>query len=46
MNPPVTRSAFIRSASLTSAADAAMKINNLPSANQYLTKEYRPGFGV
>ena len=25
---------------------AAMKITNLPSANQYLTKEYRPGFGV
>jgi predicted dehydrogenase len=25
---------------------AAMKVTNLPSANQYLTKEYRPGFGV
>ncbi len=25
---------------------AAMKITNLPAANQYLTKEYRPGFGV
>ena len=25
---------------------AAMKITNLASANQYLTKEYRPGFGV
>ncbi len=24
----------------------AMKITNLASANQYLTKEYRPGFGV
>lgn len=27
--------------------DAAnMKVTNLPSANQYITKEYRPGFGV
>lgn len=25
---------------------AAMKITNLPEANQYLTKTYRPGFGV
>ena len=25
---------------------AAMKVTNLPYANQYLTKEYRPGFGV
>lgn len=25
---------------------AAMKVTNLPSANQYLTKSYRPGFGV
>ena len=25
---------------------AAMKIANLPDANQYLTKQYRPGFGV
>lgn len=25
---------------------AAMKITNLPEANQYLTKAYRPGFGV
>lgn len=25
---------------------AAMKITNLPEANQYLTKSYRPGFGV
>ena len=25
---------------------AAMKVTNLPSANHYVTKEYRPGFGV
>ncbi|WP_438479262.1 Gfo/Idh/MocA family protein [Oleiharenicola lentus] len=25
---------------------AALKITNVPAANQYLTKEYRPGFGV
>ena len=25
---------------------AAMKITNLPSANEFLTKQYRPGFGV
>ena len=25
---------------------AALKVTNLASANQYLTKEYRPGFGV
>ena len=25
---------------------AAMKVTNLPYANQYLTQEYRPGFGV
>lgn len=25
---------------------AAMKVTNLPSANQYITKEYRAGFGV
>jgi predicted dehydrogenase len=25
---------------------AAMKVTNIPEANQYLTKEYRPGFGV
>jgi hypothetical protein len=24
----------------------AMKVTNLASANAYLTKEYRPGFGV
>ena len=46
MNLPVTRRAFIRSASLASVAAAAMKITNLPSDNHYLTKEYRPGFGV
>jgi hypothetical protein len=46
MNPLVTRSAFICSASLASVAAVAMKITNQPSANQYLTKEYRPDFGV
>ncbi len=25
---------------------AAMKVTNVASANQFLTKEYRPGFGV
>jgi len=25
---------------------AAMRVTNVPEANQYLTKEYRPGFGV
>ncbi len=25
---------------------AAMKVTNLPSANEFLTKQYRPGFGV
>ena len=25
---------------------AAMKVTNIPEANQYLRKEYRPGFGV
>ena len=25
---------------------AAMKVSNLPEANQYITKSYRPGFGV
>lgn len=25
---------------------AAMKVTNIPSANQYLTKVYRPGFGI
>ena len=25
---------------------AAMKVTNLPEANRYLTKQYRPGFGV
>lgn len=25
---------------------AAMKVTNLPAANQYVTKAYRPGFGV
>jgi predicted dehydrogenase len=25
---------------------AAMKVTNLPEANQYVTKSYRPGFGV
>ena len=25
---------------------AAMKITNFPAANEYLTKQYRPGFGV
>jgi hypothetical protein len=25
---------------------AAMKVTNVPEANQYLTKQYRPGFGV
>lgn len=25
---------------------AAMKVTNLPEANQYITKSYRPGFGV
>ena len=25
---------------------AAMKVTNLPAANQYITKQYRPGFGV
>jgi hypothetical protein len=25
---------------------AAMKVTNLPYANEYLTKTYRPGFGV
>jgi hypothetical protein len=25
---------------------AAMKVTNLPEANQYVTKQYRPGFGV
>jgi predicted dehydrogenase len=25
---------------------AAMKVTNVPEANQYLTKNYRPGFGV
>ncbi len=25
---------------------AAMRVGNLPEANQYLTKNYRPGFGV
>jgi len=23
-----------------------MKVTNLPYANQYITKQYRPGFGV
>ncbi len=25
---------------------AAMKVTNLPAANQYVTKEYRSGWGV
>jgi hypothetical protein len=25
---------------------AGMKVSNLAYANQYLTKEYRPGYGV
>ena len=25
---------------------AAMKVTNLPAANEFLTKQYRPGFGV
>jgi hypothetical protein len=25
---------------------AAMKVTNLPAANEFVTKQYRPGFGV
>jgi hypothetical protein len=25
---------------------AAMRVTNVPAANAFLTKEYRPGFGV
>ncbi len=56
MNPNPTafsRRAFLKNTNVAVQARrpiewdaAAMRVGNFPEADQYLTKSYRPGFGV